>query len=440
MTRQPDPLPNPSPDLPSNLPANLLWVDAGNGAAGDMLLGALLDAGADLQLVRDGLAALPVEPVSLRIETVRRHGLRAAKAHVAVSDTSVARCATDVLDLVAGLKISEPARLFAVAVFRRLAEAEARVHGIPLEQVHLHEVGALDALADVVGCALALDSLGLLRPGVRRVVSPVAVGSGSVKTMHGRLPVPAPAVVELLIRAGAPIAGHPAVMELCTPTGAALLAELADDWGPLPDCRPVGSGVGAGSKDPPGHANTLRVLLSRAEADGAARDWREEDFLLVEATVDDLDPRLWPDVLESLRAAGAADAWCTPALMRKGRPGQVLSALTGAGALDGVCHAVFTLTTTLGLRVSPVLRRSLARDQIVLTHPGGPVAVKRGILNGRVITSQPEYEDVLAAARALGLPPRQVLDQVRLSATEAQPVETVRRCATHSTTTARSAA
>jgi uncharacterized protein (TIGR00299 family) protein len=383
--------------------SDLLWVDAGNGAAGDMLLAALLDAGADLDVVRAGLAGLGVEPVALELAPVRRHGLRAALLTVRAPDSAVERHLADVLSIVDTGGLPAPVAAFSRAVFERLARAEARVHGTGEEQVHFHEVGALDAIADVVGCALALHQLALLEAAVR-VVSPVAVGSGTVGTAHGPLPVPAPAVLELLASAGAPIRAHDARFELCTPTGAALLATLATGWGTVPDCTPRAVGVGAGRADPPGHPNVLRVVIGSAVASAGGPDWLDADLVQIESTVDDLDPRIWPDLLERLRAAGAADAWCTPVLMRKGRPGQVLTVLAGEDRADLLCRIVFEHTTTLGVRLLPVRRRSLRRDEVEVPLRGGTVHVKRGFLGDRVVTRQPEYDDLLALSSTSGVP------------------------------------
>ncbi|MGN9906862.1 nickel pincer cofactor biosynthesis protein LarC [Phytohabitans sp. LJ34] len=393
-----------------------LWVDASNGAAGDMLLAALLDAGASLDAVSSGLARLGV-PVSVEVSPVRRHGFRAAHLRVVAPSSDVHRGLSDVLGVLSSL--SGPAHDFAVAVFTRLAEAEARVHGSTVDEVHFHEVGALDAIADVAGCALALHDLALLEDTIR-VVSPVAVGSGTVRTAHGPLPVPAPAVAELLTAAGAPIAAHPATMELCTPTGAALLATLATAWGPPPAMTPSAVGVGAGTADPPTHANVLRVLVGAGDPSASAA-WQEGELFQVEATVDDLDPRVWPDLLEELRSVGAADAWCVPTLMRKGRPGQVLTVLVDAARLDLACRVVFRWTTTLGLRVQPVRRRTLRRDTLTVTVAGSEVRVKRAFMGDEVVTAQPEYDDALAAARTLGLPVTEVLDAARAAATAPPP-------------------
>lgn len=398
-----------------------LWVDAGNGAAGDMLLAALLDAGADLATVSAGLARLRVEPIEVQLAEVRRHGLRAAKVTVRAPESATHRGLSDVRAVVAGAGLPAPVQDFAVATFERLAAAEARVHGCSVDEVHFHEVGALDAIADVVGCALALHDLDLLDAPIR-VVSPVAVGSGSVPAAHGRLPVPVPAVAELLAAAGAPIAAHPAAMELCTPTGAALLVTLATGWGPVPAMTPRVTGVGAGSADPPGHPNLLRLLVGEAVggmavgtgAPAGATSRAEPDWLIarlcqVETTVDDLDPRVWPDLLDELRSVGVADAWCVPALMRKGRPGQVLTVLADPDRVDLVCRLLFERTPTLGVRVRSVQRRSLRRGRIEVPVGEHRVSVKYGLLDGRVVTVQPEYAEALTAARATDQPVSDVL-------------------------------
>jgi pyridinium-3,5-bisthiocarboxylic acid mononucleotide nickel chelatase len=377
-----------------------------------MLLAALLDAGADLEAVRAGLAGLGTEPLDVTLAPVRRHGLRAVKATVHTPAVSQARNLADITALLTAAELPAAVRTFAMACFSRLAAAEAAVHGVGIPDVHFHEVGALDAIADVAGCALALHSLGLLGTAAR-VVSPVAVGSGTASGEHGPLPVPVPATLQLLIDAGAPLRAHPASMELCTPTGAALLATLATGWGPVPDCVPAASGTGAGTADPPGHPNVLRVIVGEQ---AAAADWIVADMCRVDATIDDLDPRLWPDVLEALHAAGAADAWCTQALMRKGRPGHVLSALAAADRADAVCRAVFEQTTTLGLRISAVQRRSLPRDQVTVLAGGQQISVKRGRLGDRIVTVQPEYDDARAAAERTGRPVADLISEARAAA------------------------
>jgi uncharacterized protein (TIGR00299 family) protein len=386
-----------------------------------MLLGALLDAGAPVEAVASAIGALGVEPVEIRPHQVRRHGLRATKADVVVHDAAASRTLGDVLGLVARASLAPAVAAFARDVFRVLGTAEAVVHGEDPEQVHLHEVGALDSLADVVGCAAALDALGLLEPRARVVVGSVALGSGSVESAHGPLPVPVPAVLAILAGQGAAVAAG-GDGELCTPTGAALLATLADEWGALPPMRIDSVGVGAGSADPTGRANVLRVVFGTALAP-AGVPWRQDDLLELEATVDDLDPRLWPAVLDALVAAGAVDAWLTPVVMRKGRPGHVVTALVAAEAVDTATRALFTQSTTLGVRLRPVARRALPRDEVVVSVDGFDVRVKRGLLDGRPVTVQAEYADAAAAAERLGVPVRTVLERAAAlgrAATEAE--------------------
>ena len=433
-----------------------LWVDASHGAAGDMLLGALLDAGADLAAVRAAVASVAPEPVEITLETTRRHGLRCARAVVEVADSTTHRGLGDVLALVRGGALAPAVEGFAVAVFTRLARAEARVHGSTPDQVHFHEVGALDAIADVVGCAAALDDLGLLpggRPGaaasvdgpapgaaaVEVVVGTIALGSGRARSAHGSVPVPVPAVLALLEGTGALVTAGPGQdgggpgRELCTPTGAALLLTLAHRYGPTPAMAVTAVGVGAGTADPPAAANVLRVVLG--DGVGTARatgvrgagapppgpGWREDDLHAVEATIDDLEPRLWPDVLDAVHAAGAVDAWAGPVLMRHGRPGHVLTALAPPSALEAVRTAVVVHTTSLGVRSWPVARRALARTSTTVDVDGHEVSVKLGHLGGAVVTVQPEHADAAAAAAALGLPVRAVLDRARALALAGPP-------------------
>jgi uncharacterized protein (TIGR00299 family) protein len=240
------------------------WFQCASGASGDMLLGALLDAGASLDVVRDAVGAVRTEGVEITTERVRRAGLAALKAHVRVAESHHHRGWNEVRRLLedAGPGLAQDARERAVATFHRLARAEARAHGLPLDQVHFHEVGALDAIADVVGVCAALHDLGVDRIGA----GPVALGGGTVQTSHGRLPVPVPAVVELLSEVNAPVTDGGVERELCTPTGAALLAHHVHDWGPVPAMRLAGTGSGAGTADIPRAPNVLRVVLGNRPA------------------------------------------------------------------------------------------------------------------------------------------------------------------------------
>ncbi len=375
------------------------WLDCSAGASGDMLLGALVDAGAPLAELQSAVDAVGVEPVRLRAEPVERGGIGALRVHVDVDVTERAtpRTWADVRGLLERAALSEAVRTTALGVFARLAAAEGAVHRVPPESVHFHEVGGLDAVADVVGAAAGVAALGL--PALS--ASPVAVGSGTTRGAHGPLPVPAPAVLALL--RGAPVLAGPVPHESTTPTGAALLAQLVTSWGPLPAIVLDRVGTGAGGRDPAEAANVVRLVLGEPATDGP------EGSVLLETNVDDLDPRLWPDVLAELLRQGAQDAWLTPVVMKKGRPAHVLSVLAGPERLAALRRTVFLRTSTLGVREHPVAREVLARRTDTVLVDGRPVRVKHGLLGGEVVNSAPEWEDVAAAAAALGRPPKQVL-------------------------------
>ena len=404
--------------------ARLAWVDASAGVAGDMLLGALVDAGADLAVLQAAVDAVVPGAVRLRRSEVVRAGLRAAKVDVDVLvDDPPHRTWASVRALLEAADLPGPVRAGATAVFARLAEAEGRVHGVPASEVHFHEVGALDAVADVVGTCAALHALGV----TTLVTSAVALGSGTVRAAHGSLPVPVPAVLELargwdVLAGGA--AGPAATGELATPTGVALLTALAQGSGPLPALRVEASGVGAGTRDTPERANVVRVVLG---APAPAPRSHRETAVLLETTVDDLDPRVWPDVLAHLLAVGALDAWLTPVLMKKGRPGHVLSVLSGPRDAEALVDAVLEHTSTLGVRRSTVERDVLERAWVqvpVASGSGtgavsGSVWVKVGHRAGAVVQAMPEFTDVQALAHDWRRPVAQVLVLARAAAVDA---------------------
>lgn len=377
------------------------WLDLGSGVSGDMLLGALVGAGVPLTTLSEALEPLGL-PIALRREDVRRAGLAAVRVHVDVpAEDQPHRTWADVRVLLD--RLAEPVRSSASGVFAALARAEAAVHGVPADDVHFHEVGALDAVADVVGVCAGVAALGL----GRLVASPVALGSGYVATAHGRLPVPGPAVLALLAGAAAPGHGGGADEELATPTGVALVTSLASDFGPLPLLRPVATGTGAGGRDPAGRPNVVRLVVGE---DRTAD--RPQEVVVLEANVDDLDPRAWPAVLADLLAAGAHDAWLTPVVMKKGRPAHVVSALAEPVTVPAVRAVLFRGTTTLGVRESVVTRHVLARRFRTVDVGGQAVAVKLGLdPDGAVVNAMPEWEDVVRAAAALDRPVKGVLAQ-----------------------------
>ena len=372
-----------------------VWIDAGSGASGDMLLGALVGAGVPVEVMQSAIDAVAPEPIALRVEDVRRGALAATRVHVDVAESHHHRTWRDVRAMLAGAELP-------LAVFERLAVAEGAVHGMPADDVHFHEVGALDAIADVVGVCAGFAHLG----ATSVTVSPVAVGSGTVQTAHGTLPVPPPAVAELL--RGVPTYAGPAPMELCTPTGAALLTTLATAYGPQPPMTVDTIGVGAGGRDPAGHANVLRLFLGRETGAGAPSSTADGPLLL-ECNVDDLDPRVWPAVIAALLEVGASDAWLTPILMKKGRPAHTLSVLVDAARADDVRATIFRQTSTIGLREQPLTKHALDREMVAVEVGGHTVAVKLARHHGVVVNAQPEYDDVARAASDLQRPVADVL-------------------------------
>ncbi|WP_138760203.1 nickel pincer cofactor biosynthesis protein LarC [Modestobacter altitudinis] len=389
------------------------WLDLSAGASGDMLLGALVDAGVPLAVLSAAVAALPVEPVVLSTEQVTRHGLGATRVHVHAPASDVHRTWADVRGILAAAALAPVVRDGALAVFERLAVAEGRVHRVPADEVHFHEVGALDALADVVGVVAGFASLAL----DRLTASPVALGSGSARGAHGVVPVPGPAVLELLT--GLPVVAGPVPAETCTPTGAALLAAHVQEWTTLPAMRVRRVGSGAGGRDPEEHPNVVRLVLGDAVENAVEEP--SAAGLLLETNVDDLDPRLWPGVLADLLAAGASDAWLTPILMKKGRPAHTLSVLCRPAVRSAVADVVVAATSTIGMRVQPVQKVALDRVQDSVPVLGGRVGVKVARSAGQVVNVSVEFDDVAALAGELRLPVKEVLRAATAAAHRAHP-------------------
>ncbi len=380
-----------------------VWVDASAGVAGDMLLGALVDAGADLAVVQAAVDAVIPGAVRLMGTAVTRAGLRAIKVDVAVMvDDPPHRTWRTIRQLLTDADLAQPVRESALAVFGRLAAAEAHVHGIDVGDVHFHEVGALDSIADVVGVCAALHEL-----GVEEVTAgEVAVGSGRVRSAHGDIPVPVPAVAEMSRGWRIRAAGRG---ELATPTGMALITALAAECTDLPSMSVGSVGVGAGTRDTPGTPNVVRVILG--EIDPLVPDEDGEELVVLEANVDDLDPRLWPEVLTHLLADGAADAWLTPILMKKGRPAQTLSVLARPEQAAAARRLMFRLTSTIGVRQHAVRRFALPRVVAVVHVAGSPVAIKIAHRDGTIVRATPEFSDVAAAAEGASLPPGTVMQE-----------------------------
>jgi uncharacterized protein (TIGR00299 family) protein len=376
----------------------IAYLDATAGAAGDMLLGALLDLGLPLEDLRAQLLQLPFQH-RLEAKSVRRAGLRATKLDVLVeTDAQHAGHGRGLLQIVDGIEksgLDAEVRSRAVSLFRRLAEVEASVHGTTPEKVHFHEVGAIDSIVDIVGGVIGLRWLG----AERIVASPLNLGGGSVQMEHGRCAVPAPATAALV--KGVPVFGE-GDFERLTPTGALLVTAYASEYGALPPMRLEASGAGAGTKDSADRPNVLRILVGTPEHGG------DERVLVLECEVDDMSPQLFSPLLDALLSLGAKDAYLTPVHMKKGRPGILISVLAAPEQKDAVEELLFRETTTLGVRSQEWQRTALEREHVSVPTPYGPVAVKVGRRGGRVYNAQPEFEDCKQAASAHGVALKEV--------------------------------
>lgn len=373
--------------------ATLAWFHCFAGIAGDMALGSLLDAGADLVEVHAMLERLPVHNWALEVEPVLRNGLAATHIEVRVEDDGLVRTFAHIAGLIEEARLPDRVRERAMATFTALADVEGRMHRRPAAQVHFHEVGGMDAIIDIVGTAAALEVL-----GVDEIqASPVATGTGVVRTAHGMLPNPAPAVVELL--RGAPTYGRAVSVELTTPTGAALLAALGTGFGPLPAMTISTTGFGAGAAELDGLPNVTQVIIGAAIATPRAG----QTLVVVEANVDDATGETLAHAVEALLAAGAHDAWLTPIVMKKGRPAYTISALVDPAVRDAVADVLTAETGSLGVRSWPLERWSATRSIEEVDVDGHPVRVK--VSPGR---AKAEHDDAARAAQRTGLPLREV--------------------------------
>jgi hypothetical protein len=373
-----------------------------------MALASLIDAGADIDEVVAGLEGLPVTGWHIEVAKTTRAGVAASQLRVDIdpeSDLTERTWGTirAIIDQAPGMP--ERARTRAQAVFGRLAAAEGRLHGLPPEEVHFHEVGGLDAIVDVVGTCLALESLGVgsVRSG------PVALGTGTVRGSHGLLPNPAPAVVELLV--GAPVRGAAREEELTTPTGAALLAALAESFGPLPSMKIRSSGYGAGSRDLDGRANVLQVVIGDLETEAPAEIPLHQDLVVLEANVDDVTGEVLAHTVGALMSAGALDAWLVPVVAKKGRPAHVISVLAEPGTVSRLATVLMQETGTLGFREHFVSRSALVRQSLEVEVSGERVRVKAGPYQLKA-----EHDDCARAAAHLGLPLSEVARQAEQAA------------------------
>jgi hypothetical protein len=386
----------------------ILYLDCAGGAAGDMVLGALLDAGLPLEELRAALGNLILPGWRVDARPVTRAGIRAVKFGMVEPDRASQpmsdqghnhrhRTVAEVFSLVDASALSAPARARVRQLFGRLAEVEAGIHRLPVHEVHLHEVGALDSIVDIAGAVFALEWFA----PTTVVSSPLNVGGGFVTTAHGRLPVPAPATAVLLT--GVPVYSSGVEAELVTPTGALLVSAFAEAYGPLPAMTIDRVGYGAGDRDFPGTPNVLRVFVGTTA--GAARSDR---VLAMECEIDDMSPQVFGHVMDRLYAAGALEVFYTAVQMKKNRPGVLLTVLARPDQRDTLAAIVFRETTSIGLRYEEVDRLCLDREVITVDTPLGSVRVKVARLAGDAVNAAPEYEDCARLAKERGVPVKEV--------------------------------
>ncbi|GAO05288.1 nickel pincer cofactor biosynthesis protein LarC [Anaeromyxobacter sp. PSR-1] len=381
----------------------LLLLEPVGGIAGDMFLAAAIDLGVDAAALSRALESLGVPGWRLAVTRKAEHGIQGTHVDVVVEgEQPASRGLAEILGLVAASGLPPRAREVARGLFQRIGEAEARVHGVPVSEVHFHEVGAVDSIVDVCGAAVALDLLGW--PEVRS--APPELGRGLVRTAHGTMPVPPPAVLELL--KGKPVRPGGPPGEAVTPTGAALLAVLAE-VGPLPAHVPLRVGYGVGTRAWPDRPNVLRATLAEPAPAAGAGGPGPEALWVLEANLDDCPGQLVARAIEAALEAGALDAWAAPLTMKKGRPGVLLGALCDEAHRAAVTGALFAETTTLGVRRHAVERDALERALEPVETAYGTVRVKVARLGGRELGAHPEYDDCAARARAAGVAVREVM-------------------------------
>lgn len=366
-----------------------------------MTLGALVDAGCDVEHLRAELRGLQVGGWELGAEKVWKNGMAATYVKVKTEDEAKHRSLSAILEILEKSKLAAGVRKRAGEIFRKLGETEARVHDVPVEKIHFHEVGAVDAIVDIVGACIGFAALGV----EKFACSPLNVGGGTAKMAHGVLPVPAPATARLLM--GKPTYSNGVQKELVTPTGAAIVATLCDAFGPQPGMNVSAIGYGAGTVDLEGQPNVLRVMIGEAAEKVTAGF--DEEIAVIEANLDDMNPQIYGYVLEKALAAGALDVFTAPVQMKKNRPGTLLTVLCKPQDAEEIAGLIFAETTTFGVRTRREQRRVLPREHVSVATCFGDVRIKLSRVNGKILHVAPEYEDCKALAVAKGVPLQRVI-------------------------------
>jgi len=396
----------------------LAYFDCFSGISGNMTLGAFIDLGVSVDKLEHDLSLLSLEPFTLNVTPVEQHGIHAMHCEVVIEGRSPSRTYADIQMMIGDSALPESVKRRALSIFNRIAVAESGIHGCAVEDVHFHEVGALDAIVDIVGSALCLEYLSITRV----TASALPQGHGFVDCRHGRLPLPAPATLSLL--KDIPVYGMDIEGELVTPTGAAIIATLGEQFGPMPPMKLSAVGYGAGKRVFPGHPNLLRVMLGTALKPDSEQDGYTSDTVqVIETTIDDMNPEIFGYLMEALFSNGALDVYWIPVYMKKNRPGTLIQVLCHESRLDTLRDVLFRETTTIGLRVSTACRWMLPRETVTLSLPVGRVAVKRITLPGGETRWVPEYEACRRVARDHDIPIRRAYERIanEAAAIEAKP-------------------
>jgi uncharacterized protein (TIGR00299 family) protein len=395
---------------------NLAYFDCFSGISGDMTLGALVDAGCSVEHLRAELRGLQVPGWELTAEKVWKNGMAATYVKVNMEDHSNHRSLSAILKILEKSQLAPVVRARAGAIFQKLGEAEARVHDVPLEKIHFHEVGAVDAMVDIVGACIGFHALGI----EKFACSPLNVGGGTAKMAHGVLPVPAPATANLL--RGKPTYSNGVQKELVTPTGAAIVATLCDTFGPQPGMSVSAIGYGAGTVDLEGQPNVLRIMVGEEVAAGNSEEKGsqaglpvllgfDEEIAVIEANLDDMNPQIYGYFLEKALAAGALDVYTTPIQMKKNRPGTLLTVLCKPLDTNSLMALIFAETTTFGARTYHAQRKVLPREWVNVATEFGEVRVKVSRVNGRILQVAPEFEDCKRLAEEKKVPLQRVIGE-----------------------------
>ncbi len=379
------------------------YFDCFSGISGDMTLGALVDAGADINSLRAELQKLSVPGYEITSEKVTRSGIAATKVRVNIHHiTHEHRHLSDILGIISSSSLSAPVKQKSELIFTRLAEAEAKVHGTAVADIHFHEVGAVDSIVDIVGSVIGLELLGISQI----IISAVNVGSGTVKTAHGILPIPAPATAEML--RGIPFYESSTKFELATPTGTAIISTLGTPFGRMPAMNIERIAYGAGDQDFPGTPNVLRLMIGEPAA-----SWEEDLSVVIETNIDDMNPQIYDYVAEKLMRQGAQDVYFTPIIMKKGRPAVLLSVLTDKEKVDGMLNILFRETTSIGVRLQDVHRKKLLREITEVDTRYGRIRLKVSKWGNEIFSVTPEYEDCKKIAESRQLPLKQIMEEAK---------------------------